>query len=358
MKTLLHETLEQGAFGFSSGLIYAPGQYADTTELVELATVAAQFGRPYCTHMRGETDMVMQSVREALEIGKASGAPVHISHHKVAGRANWGRTHETLALIDETRRAGQDVTCDVYPYTAGSTILHAILPGWAQAGGMEAMLERLWDRVTRDRTTRELEEPGVSWENMVRAAGWDRITLATCPGHPEYEGKSITDLAENQGKAPADMAFDLIMEERGAATMIVHHMHEDDVRRVIAYEGATIGSDGIPAPGKPHPRWAGTFARILGHYTRDEGLLTLTDAVHKMTGMAAARFGLRGRGRIAAGNAADVVVFDPTGIADLATYDDPLRAATGVRHVVVNGVPVVLDGALTGSKPGRVLRAC
>jgi dihydroorotase/N-acyl-D-amino-acid deacylase len=153
------------------------------------------------------------------------------------------------------------------------------------------------------------------------------------------------------------MAYDLIVQERGAATMIVHHMHEDDVRRVIAYEGAAIGSDGIPAPGKPHPRWAGTFARVLGRYTREEGLLTLRDAVQKMTGMAAARFGLHDRGRIAPGLAADVVVFDPAVIADRATYEDPLQAAAGVRHVVVNGVSAVLEGALTGRKPGRVLRA-
>jgi dihydroorotase/N-acyl-D-amino-acid deacylase len=357
MKRLLEETLEQGAFGFSSGLIYAPGQYADTAELVELTAVAARFGRPYCTHMRGEADLVMRSMREALEIGRASGAALHISHHKVAGRANWGRTHETLALLDDARRTGQDVTCDVYPYTAGSTILHAILPGWAQAGGIGAMLERLRDRASRDRITHDLEEPSDTWENMVRAAGWDRITLATCPGHPEYEGHTIAELAENSGKSAADTAYDLILEERGAATMIIHHMHEDDVRRVIAYDGATIGSDGIPAPGKPHPRWAGTFARILGRYTREEGLLSLTDAIHKMTGMTAERFGLTDRGHIAPGKAADLVVFDPAGIADRATYDDPLQTAAGVRHVVVNGIPVVVNGALTGSKPGRVVRA-
>jgi N-acyl-D-amino-acid deacylase len=356
MQDLLRQALEQGAVGLSTGLIYAPGVFASTEEITELARVAAELGRPYSTHMRGETDMIVRSVEEALTIGRRSGAPVHISHHKTAGRANWGRTNETLAILDVSRHAGQDVTCDVYPYTAGSTMLAALLPAWVRAGGLEPMLERLRDRQCRERITQEFLEPSMVWENLVNAAGWDHISISTCPGRSEYEGRTIDALAENDGRTPADFTFDLIVEQRGQVTMILEMMDEDDVRRVVSYPGSMIGSDGIPLPGKPHPRWAGTFSRVLGRYVREEKLLSLADAVHKMTGFSAERFGLRDRGVLAPGKAADIVVLDPERVADRATYDAPLLSPAGVRHVIVNGVPVVRDETLTGATPGRVLR--
>ncbi|HZU16641.1 MAG TPA: D-aminoacylase [Candidatus Dormibacteraeota bacterium] len=355
MKRLLEEAFEQGAFGFSTGLIYTPGAFASTEELIELTGAVRRFGRPYVSHVRGETDMVRGSVEEAIRIGREAGVPVHLSHHKVAGRANWGRTEETLGVIAAARGRGVDVTVDVYPYTAGSTLLSAILPRWAQDGGPERMLERLRDGAVRDRIEADLAGGPPGWENLVRAAGWDGIVVATCPGRPEAEGRSIGELA-GPGRE-AGFVFDLLIEQEGRVTMIVHLMHEADVRRVLGFEAAMIGSDGIPLPGKPHPRWAGTFSRVLGRYAREERLFDLATAIHKMTGLPAQRFGLRGRGRLERGAVADLVVFDPDAVRDRATFEEPLLAPQGVRQVLVGGVAVVADGQLTGARPGQVLTA-
>ena len=348
---------EQGAFGLSSGLIYMPGVYAGTEELVELARSVARYGRPYVSHIRGETDMVAASVGEAIRIGREAGLPTHISHHKTAGRRNWGRTEETLGIIEDARSTGTDVTVDVYPYTAGSTLLYAMLPPWAQEGGVPAMLERLRDSQARDRIKRELEEGPPEWENLARAAGWDGISVATCPGRPETEGRTIAELAGDEGKSPADAVFDLLIDQSGEVTMILHMMAEADVARVLSYPSAMVGSDGIPLPGKPHPRWAGTFSRVLGRYSREQRLFDLATAVRKMTRLPAERFGLRHRGELEPGKMADIVVFDPEAVLDRATFDMPLEAPSGVRDVLVNGVLAVQGGQLTGARPGRVLRA-
>jgi dihydroorotase/N-acyl-D-amino-acid deacylase len=334
-----------------------PGVYAGTEELIELAKTVSRYGRPYISHIRGETDMVADSVREAIRIGHESGLPTHISHHKAAGRQNWGRTAETLAIIEEARKSGSDVSVDVYPYTAASTLLYAMLPPWAQAGGVRAMLERLKDSVSRDRIRKELSEPSNHWENMARAAGWDGIFIATCPAKPEVEGHSVAELARDAGRQDADYVFDLLVEVEGRATMILHMMEEADVRRVLAYEGAMIGSDGIPLPGKPHPRWAGSFSRVVGRYRREHHLFDLPTAIWKMTGLPADRFGLKDRGRLEKNKAADLVVFDPEEVNDRATFEEPLLPPSGVSAVVVNGVAVVRDGQLTGQRPGRVLSA-
>ncbi len=357
MKRLVEEAFEEGAFGLSSGLIYMPGVFAGTDELIELAKTVSRFGRPYISHIRGETDMVADSVREAIRIGRESGMPTHISHHKAAGRQNWGRTAETLAIIEQARHSGSDVTVDVYPYTAGSTLLYAMLPPWAQAGGVTAMLERLRDPISRDLIRKELSEPSTRWENIARAAGWAGIFISTCPAKPEVEGHSVAELAKEAGKGEADYVFDLLVEVGGRATMILHMMDEADVQRVLSYEGAMIGSDGIPLPGKPHPRWAGTFSRVVGHYRREQHLFDLSTAIWKMTGLPADRFGLKDRGRIQTGKAADLVVFDPDQVNDRATFEDPLLGPAGVSAVVVNGVVVVRDGQLTGDRPGLVLAA-
>lgn len=354
MKRLVEEAFEQGAFGFSTGLIYMPGLFAKTDELIELTRAINLYGRPYISHIRGETDMVRESVEEAIRIGVEAGVPTHISHHKVAGKANWGRSAETLQVIADARAQGIDVTVDVYPYTAGSTLLYAMLPRWAQEGGVAQMLERLESSGNRDRIKADFELGPPWWENLQKAAGWDGIVIATCPGRSEVEGHSIADLAPGR---EADFVFDLLLEEQGNVTMIVHIMGEQDVRQVLKFEGAMIGSDGIPLPGKPHPRWAGTFARVLGRYSRQEQLFDLPTAIHKMTGLAAQRFGLSDRNMLEEGKIADVVVFDPETIVDRATFDDPLQPPSGVRYVVVAGTAVVSDGTLTGARPGRVLRA-
>jgi len=357
MRSLLEAAFEQGALGFSTGLVYLPGVYAGTDELIDLAGTVATYGRPYISHIRGEGDSVAASVREAIRIGREAGLPTHVSHHKVAGRRNWGRTEETLGMIAAARAEGTDVSVDVYPYTAGSTLLQAVLPPWAQEGGIDAILDRLRDGQARDRIRRDLADGLPGWDSHVDAAGWDGIVISACPGRPELEGRAVPEVASELARAPADAVFDLLLEQRCRVLMIVHSMHEADVGRVLGSEMAMIGSDGIPVPGRPHPRWAGTFSRVLGRYARQRGLFDLATAIHKMTGMPADRFGLRGRGVIAQGAFADLVVLDPDVVVDRATYDDPLLPPLGVRDVLVNGVPAVRDGELTGARAGRFLRA-
>jgi N-acyl-D-aspartate/D-glutamate deacylase len=351
MVRLAEAALAQGAVGISTGLVYAPGVYSKTEELIAIARALRGSGRPYVTHMRGETDMVTDSVREAILIGREAGVPVHISHHKASGKENWGRTAKTLALVDEARADGIDVTLDVYPYTAGSTLLHSILPPWAQADGIDAMVARLGDRAVRERIKRDFADGLPGWQNQQRAAGWDGIVIAGCAGRPELEGTRAVDL----GADPAEAVFDLIAAQRGRVTMIAHTMREDDVARVIAHPAAMIGSDAIPLPGKPHPRLAGTFVRILGRYVREQGLLDLSTAVRKMTALPAQRFGLRDRGLIAVGRVADLVVFDPATVLDRATYDQPLLTPIGVRDVVMAGQRAMSNSAIGAVRAGAVL---
>lgn len=355
MGRLAEEVLEQGAVGISSGLVYVPGSYASTEELIALCRTLRGSERPYTSHIRGETHMVADSVKEAIHIGQAAGVPVHISHHKAAGKANWGRTEQTLGLIDAAVRAGLDVSLDAYPYTAASTLLYALLPPWAQEGGLPAMLPRLRDPASRERIRKDLQSGLPNWENLSQAAGWDGIVIANCPGRPEMEGRTLSTLATDAGRDPDEFLFDLLLDEGGNVMMILHMMAETDVQQVLAYPRTMIGSDGIPLPGKPHPRWAGTFSRVLGRYARDLHLFDLSTAIQRMTSLPAARFGLRDRGEIAVGNAADLVVFDPATVIDRASFEDPLLPPEGVRSVFVNGQLVVENGRLTGAKPGDII---
>ena len=355
MEQLLSECLEQGAFGLSTGLIYSPGVFATMEELVRLARVSARHGAPYVSHLRNETDHVQQAVQEAIEIGRQSAAGVHISHHKVAGRANWGSIQKTLGQIDQARAQGLDVTLDVYPYTAGSTALQALLPPWVQQGGTDAMLERLVDEAIRQRIARELLEPDATWQNLVSAAGWDGIVVAAAPTRADAEGRTLASLAEQANDTPVDVVCDLLIAERANVTIILHMMDEPDVRNVLRWPQAMIGSDGILQPGRPHPRLAGTFARILGTYVRDAQLWPLPEAVRRMTSLPARRFKIPDRGRIEPGAAADLVAFDPKQVRDCATYERPLEPPEGIVHVVVNGVFAIDDGKVTGLAAGRVL---
>jgi N-acyl-D-aspartate/D-glutamate deacylase len=346
----------QGALGFSSGLIYAPGVYAQTPELVTLARVAAEHGLPYVTHMRDEADNIDQALEEALHIGAESGAPVQISHHKTAGHKNFGRTKATLPLLERAREQGIDVMIDVYPYTSGSTILAAVLPPWASEGGVEQMLARLEQNECRERLRTDLEHGLPGWQRLVGPDEWSAVVVATSPANQSYEGIDVATLAEEAGQSGLEFVCDLLLAEDAQVTIVLHLMDEADVQRVIASPLSIIGSDGVPLPGKPHPRWAGTFVRILGEYVRNRSLLTLEQAVHKMTFASAERFGLTGRGVIKEGASADLVVFDPDTVGDLATYDQPLTAPAGVSHVLVNGVVSVESGAHTGAFAGRFLR--
>ncbi|HEV2012064.1 MAG TPA: D-aminoacylase [Candidatus Limnocylindria bacterium] len=355
MTSLAEQALVQGAVGISSGLVYAPGLYARTDEISAIARALKGTGRPYVTHLRGETDMVADSVREAIRIGREAGVPVHISHHKVSGKENWGRTAETLAIVDAARAEGIDVSVDVYPYTAGSTLLHSILPPWALADGIDAMVARLGERTARERIKRDFSDGLPGWQNQQRAAGWDGIVIASCAGRPELEGQRVDRLAAASGTDPADVAFDLIAGQQGRVTMIAHTMREDDVERVIAHPASMIGSDAIPLPGKPHPRLAGTFSRILGRYVRERGVLDLPTAVRKMTGLPAQRFGLDDRGLLERGKIADIVVFDPAIVLDRATYEQPLLEPVGISAVLVRGRVAIRDGEVTGLRAGVML---
>lgn len=355
MEDLLERCLQDGAFGLSSGLIYSPGTFAGAEELVRLARVAARFDAPYVTHLRNETNRVVQAVEEAIQIGSRSSASVHIAHHKAAGRKNWGRTAETLGLVDRARAQGLTITLDVYPYTAGSTALQALLPPWVQEGGTQTMLERVRDDGIRKRIAVELEAESDTWQNLVAATGWDGIVIAAAPGNSAAEGRSLAALAESAGTTPLEVLCEILIAEGGNVTIILHMMDEADVRRVLAWPGAMIGSDGILQPGRPHPRIAGSFARVLGKYVRDDKIWPLPEAIRRITSLPARRFKIPRRGTIRPGAAADVVAFDAGRLHDRATYEDPLAPPDGIIHVMVNGVMSVQDGDLTGQWSGRVL---
>jgi dihydroorotase/N-acyl-D-amino-acid deacylase len=332
---------------------------ARTDEVIALAHVVGEMGGMHISHMRDEAAHVVDSVRETIAIGEDGHFPTQITHHKIIGRAGWGRSEETLRLVEEARRRGVDVTIDQYPYTASSTALSAALfPAWALEGGTQAVRERLASPATRARVREAVAE-----RILNERGGGDpgNIQIAACVFDPALEGKSLAEIAAGRGLAPtADHAADLAIEivERGGASGIFHAISEEDVARILVSPFTMVASDGeIPVLGKgsPHPRSYGTFARVLGVYVREKGLLTLEEAVRKMTSLPAARLGLGDRGLVRPGMKADLVVFDPATIRDRATYERPHQYAEGVLLVVVGG-EVVLDGErMTGARPGRVL---
>ena len=327
MRDLVREGLAAGAVGLSTGLIYEPSRYATTDELVDLAGEARGTGALYASHLRNEGSRLLEAVSEALEIGERAGVPVQISHHKAAGRENWGSVESSLQLVEDARERGISVHADQYPYTAGSTILSAVAE--TLATGADSPIGEL---ATGD------------------------VVVASTRSHPEWEGRSLDDLADELGLAPEDVAEAILSLEPGA-TAIIHSMDEADVRTVMAHESTMIGSDGLPTlDGAPHPRLYGTFARVLGRYARDEGVLTVPEAVRRMTALSAGAFGLADRGVVAPGAVADLVVFDPDEIIDVGTYDDPKHPPRGIHHVFVGGREVVSGGEHTGARPGPVIR--
>jgi N-acyl-D-aspartate/D-glutamate deacylase len=325
MKAIVTEGLEAGALGLSSGLIYDPGRFADSAELVELAALMRGTGALYATHMRDESTGLIDSVREAIGIGERAGVPVQISHHKASGRAAWGLVHDSLQLIEEAQARGFDVHADQYPYTAGSTVLSAVFRDGKLGGGIGAL----------------------------QAAD---VVIASTAAHPHWEGKSMDALAAEMNCTPETAAARILEAEPGA-TVVLHVMSEDDVRTVMRHPSTMIGSDGIPTlEGKPHPRLYGTFARVLGLYARDLGLFSLAEAVYRMTGFPAAKFGLQGRGLLRPGAYADLVLFDPQRIIDRGTFEKPHQFPAGIAAVFVNGVLSARNGQPANALAGRVLR--
>jgi N-acyl-D-amino-acid deacylase len=330
MRAWVREGVEAGAVGLSTGLIYEPGRYARTDEVIALARALGPDGGLYATHMRSEADGLLDAVAEAIRIGEEGGVPVQISHHKASGRNNWGRVRDSLRLIEDARARGLDVTADQYPYVAGSTALSAVI---------------------QNRAFRT-DSPG----GLGRLGGAD-VLIASAPRHAEWEGLRLADLGARWGVNDEEAARRVVEAEGEACFVVVFTMDEADVRTVMAHPTTMIGSDGVPAAGsKPHPRLYGCFPRVLGHYVRDESLLDLATALHRMTGMPAAKFRLADRGVIRPGAFADLVVFDPARIRDTATYDDPRRYPEGIRAVYVNGVAVAREGTHTGARSGRAVR--
>lgn len=354
MRILVAASMHEGAVGFSSGLIYSPSGYATTEELVALAEMAGRLGGFYSSHIRGEGATLLDSVTEAITVGRQAQVPVQLSHHKVVDEPNWGRTELSLALIDQARSDGVDVLADQYPYTAGSTTLSALLPGWAVEGGVAAMQARLTDPATRERIRQDIFRS--------ERFGAETVMVASIPDGPfkRFEGLRLGEIAGALGARPVDAALDIIAAHGASVGMITFSMHEDDVRRVMSHPCVAIASDGWTlspeAGGKPHPRSYGTFARVLGHYVRQEGILSLEEAVRKMTSLPARRLGRMDLGRIQPGCTADLVVFRPDTVVDLASYADPHQFCLGVDHVMVNGQLVIEHSEDTGAAAGRVLR--
>lgn len=330
MKADLREALDAGVLGMSTGLIYDPGRYARTEEIAELAGEMRGTGAVYATHMRDEGTGLPESVEEAIAIGATAGVGVQISHHKASGRESWGMVTQSLALIEAAQLRGEDVHADQYPYTAGSTSLQAVLENGAFGG--------------------DTDSTGMATVSA------DDVAVASCPGHPEWEGKTVKQLSESFGQTPLESAR-AVVAASGGTTVVLHLMSEDDVRTVLAHPSTMIGSDGIPTlEGRPHPRLYNSFARVLGHYARDVGLFDTATAIYRMCGFSARKFGLTDRGRIAEGTQADLVVFDPATVVDQGTFEAPNRYPVGIRYVFVNGVLTVDGGQTTGLRGGVVLR--
>jgi N-acyl-D-amino-acid deacylase len=359
MQELLRRSIAEGGCGMSTGLIYPPCCYADTAELIRLGRVLQEAGRPLVVHMRSESDRVLEAVGEMIRVAEMSGCAVQISHLKIAGRQNWGRAEEVVRLVEAARERGLAITADQYPYMAGSTLLGAILPPWAHDGGIEATLARLRDPKTRERMRGMMADPApADWDNFWKWSGPEGILVADIPSgrHGDWLGRTLAQVATAQGKDPFEAAFDLLLEERLGVAMVSFSQDESVVERFLRLPWASVCTDGLLG-GRPHPRAYGTYPRILGRYVRERRVLSLEEAVRKMTSQAASVFGFRGVGLVREGLRANLVVFDPATIEDRATFEDPLQFPVGLRDVLVGGVAVVRAGETTGLRGGRVWRS-
>ena len=360
MRAEVESAMQSGAFGLSSGLLYAPGSFAPAEEVIELARVAARYGGIYISHMRNEAQGLLDSVEETIRIAEEAGLPAQITHHKAMGAPMWGRSKDSLAVVDAANARGLDVTSDQYPYPASSTGLQAVFPKWSLGGGTAAIRTRIVDPEQRIRV-----RDGIVYALINERGGNDpsKVVLAECRWDPSLNGLDLSEVLRlREIDVTIENAAELIMELEyaGGCSVVYHAMSMEDVDRIMLHPKTMIASDGgIVAPGEgvPHPRNYGSFARVLGHFVRERGLLPLTTAIHKMTQMPADRIGLADRGRIEEGAFADISVFDPEAIIDTATFENPHQYAEGVHHVFVNGVAALLDGEMTGQRPGRVLRS-
>ena len=363
MQKEIDRAFDQGVFGMSTGLIYPPGCYAKTDELIELSKAVARNGGLYSSHLRGEGETLLDAISEAVDIGEGAGVPIQISHLKVAGQQHWDSGPGALELIDKALAMGMDITADQYPYLAGATGLSAILPKWVHNEGGAVLIGRLSDSETRKRIRKEMEKGDSEFGIDNITDGWNGILVGLAIGHPEYQGRTIQDISQELGKDPIDTVFDIIVECNDILYVNLMTQSEDNVRLFIKHPNVVIGSDasamapyGLLGATVPHPRTYGTFPRVLGEYVREQKILTLPEAIRKMTSAPAKKLGLTDRGVLAQGKKADLVLFDADTIADRATYQDPNQYPVGIKAVIVNGTIVVEDDEHTGALPGRVVR--
>jgi N-acyl-D-amino-acid deacylase len=358
MKRLLIDSLEQGAWGLSTGLIYPPGSFAKTEELVDLAKVVARYGALYASHIRGEGATLMEALEEAIAIGKRSGVRVEVSHLKAMGKDNWGRGKDALLKLENARQSGVDIAADQYPYEATSTSLTALVPSWAHAGGVSELLKRLASPEIKDRLQTEI------LREIDQRGGPGRIVIAEIGSvkNIELSGKNLSQIGELWQRAPEVAVMRLLLEEKAAVGAVYFSLSDEDVAAILSSDQVSVGSDGMGMKAEDdfgkstHPRSYGTFPRILSVYAREKGILSMAKAIHKMTGLVAGRLGLENRGFIEPGFTADLVLFDPLTIQDRSTFDHPHQYAAGVIYTWVNGCPTVQQGIITGNTPGKVLR--
>ncbi|MFW9843941.1 MAG: amidohydrolase family protein [Candidatus Thorarchaeota archaeon] len=367
MRKYVAEAMKSGAFGMSTGLIYPPQVYASTNEIVDLAKVVAKYNGLYFSHIRGEGATVLKAVQEVIEIVEQSGCVGgQIAHHKVAGQKLWGGSKETLGLINEANERGISITCDQYPYDRGSTSLISLLPAWVHEGGIGELLKRLSSEDVRKRIIADMENEDLEWENIRPEAGWENIFIASVKTKKwkDVEGTSLEKITKIKNYPDEyTTLFDILLDENAEVTMTMKSMDNDDIDRIMRSEYSMVGTDGggvsptgVLSHGKPHPRHYGTYPRILGRYVRERGILTLEQAIYKMTGFPARRLGLKDRGLLVEGNWADIVIFDPDTILDTATYLNPHQFPSGIPYVIVNGTIVVNKGIQGNHLPGKVLR--
>jgi N-acyl-D-aspartate/D-glutamate deacylase len=366
MEALVEEAMKDGAFGLSCALLVPPNTYITTEQLIRMCQVTKPYEGLFSIHIRSEGIGIEDSILEAILIGETAEVPVDVLHMKIADKRLWGKMPEVSGLIDEARARGLEVTANQYPYIAGQNNLVALVPPWAMEGGTERMLERLAEPGSRKRMEKDLLEGIPGWFNHYLAMGeWDNCQVASVKSeaNKKFEGKNLAQIAEMTGKKPADAVWDLLLEEGGSVPAVYFLMSEEDVKYLMkkpwlsfGSDGTAVRPDGILGEGKPHPRWYGTFPRILGKYVRQEQVVPLEEAVRKMTSLNAEKLGIRDRGTIAAGMKADLAIFDPETVLDQATFEQPHQFPVGIEYVVVNGVTVLEKGEYTDARPGRILR--
>lgn len=355
MKQIAAQAMEEGARGISSGLIYPPSQYQTLDEVVEIAKVVREHDGIYDVHMRSEGDRLIQAMEEVTGIGRQSGIPILITHFKVMGKKNWGLSEKALGILDDARQEGVEVTVAQYPYIAGSTMLHAVIPPWYHSEGPDVLVTML--RTNKEPIKKDIRER-LDWENIPASLGWENIFVSSVESNVNktYEGKSVTEIASMRNlDDPSDAALDLMAQEELAVGMVAFFGDEKDVVRIMKSPSVSFITDGLLG-GKPHPRAYGTFPRILGRYVRDQGALSLEEAVRKMTSLPAEKLRLKTKGRICENHDADITIFDPDTIIDNATYENPRQFSSGIEWVIINGHVVVKNGKHTNARPGRTIR--